>query len=148
MTTALKHSVEAYPAGSVIFRDGDARLFLYIVQKGQIAIFKTTPQNERIPLGIVGSGEYLAEIGILDNKASHGTWALALTDVEIIKIPNDAFNEQLKNAPPWLVAMAKGLSQKLRRMNDLVRRNRLADDSLDSAILAVQVSEEKRKGGA
>jgi CRP/FNR family cyclic AMP-dependent transcriptional regulator len=145
MTTSLKHSIEPYPAGSVIFREGDARLFLYIVQKGQIAIFKITPQNERIPLGIIGSGEYLAESGILDNKATHGTWALALTDVEIIKISNDAFNEQLKNAPPWLVAMAKGLSQKLRRMNDLVRRNKLADDSLDTAILAAQENDKKRK---
>lgn len=143
MPDGLKHTTLTYPAQSVIFRDGDLRTHLYIVQKGQIGIVKFTPQNERIPLGIIGSGEYLGEAGLLDGKSSHSTWAFALTDVELIAIPVAAIREQLKHAPQWLVALCRGSAQKLRRMNDLVRRNKLTDDSLDTAIMAIQENDQK-----
>jgi len=141
----LKHTVMKFPAEAVIFRDGDFRTHLYIVHKGQIGIAKITSQNERIPLGIVSSGEYLGESGLLDDKTSHSTWAYALTDVELIAIPVEAIKEQLKSAPQWLVALTRGNAQKLRRMNDLVRRNKLTDESLDAAILAIQVNFLKNK---
>ena len=146
MSIGLHHSVVIYPASTVIFKDGDTRNAMYIVTKGQIAIFKITPQNERIPLGIVGSGEYLAETGLLDNKPTHATWAVALTDVELICIPAEAILEQMKTAPQWLVALSRGLSQKLRKMNDIVRRNKLSDNSLDHAMEAAIRNELKRKG--
>ena len=145
MAVPLNHSIQKYSAGSVIFRDGDSRQFLYIVKKGQIAIFKVTAAGERLPLGMVGSGEYLAETGLIDGKAIHATWAIALTDVEVIAIPSDPILEQLKTVPPWLVALTRGLSQKLRNMNELVRRNKLTDESLDDAMIAVQDNDKKSK---
>jgi len=54
----LSHSIQKFPAGATIFKDGDARQFLYIVQKGQIAIYKVTAAGDRLPLGLIGSGEY------------------------------------------------------------------------------------------
>lgn len=145
MTTPLKHSEVKFEAGSIIFKEGDLRQELYIIKSGQVAIFKMTPQNERLPLGIINSGEYLGETGLLENKPRHGTWAVALTDVEAICISAEAINEQLKSAPPWLVALCKGLAQKLRGMNDLVRRNKLADDSLDKTMIAIGDNEQKKK---
>lgn len=146
MSDGLNHSTLQFAAGDVIFKDGDLRTSLFIVQKGQVAIFKITPTNERIPLGIVSSGQYLAETGLIDNKRFHATWAVALTDVELISIPSAAIMEQLKTAPQWLVSLSRGLAQKLRRMNDIVRKNKLTDESLDNAILAAQANEDKRKG--
>jgi CRP-like cAMP-binding protein len=145
MADGLKHSVQTYGAGSIIFRDGDFRQFLYIVHKGQIGIFKVTPQGNRLPLGIINSGEYLGETGLLDSKTNHATWAIALTDIEVIAIPESLIHDQLKTAPQWLVALTRGMSQKLRRMNDLIRRNKLTDDTLDKAILAVQTNDLKSK---
>lgn len=140
----LKHSLQKYPSGAVLFRDGDQRAFLYIVQKGQVAIYKVASSGERLPLGIVGTGEYLAETGLLDAKDNHATWAVALTDVEVIAIPSDLILEQLKAVPPWMVALTRGLSQKLRHMNDLIRRNGLTDDSLEKAMAAVQQNARKK----
>jgi CRP-like cAMP-binding protein len=145
MAALPSHSVQKFPAGATIFKDGDSRQFLYIVQKGQIAIYKITATGERLPLGLIGSGEYLAETGLMDGKAIHATWAIALTDVDVIAIPSDLILEQLKAVPPWLVALTRGLSQKLRHMNELVRRNKLTDESLDTAMLAVQVNDKKHK---
>lgn len=145
MNEGQKHIVISYPAGAVIFREGDFRTHLYIVQKGQIGILKFAAQNERIPLGIVSSGEYLGEAGLLDDKTSHGSWAIALSDSELIAIPVAAIKEQLKSAPQWLIALMRGNAQKLRRMNDLVRRNKIADESLDAMIMTIQDNALKSK---
>lgn len=135
----------SYPVGSVIFKEGDHREYLYIVKSGQIAIFKLTAQNERIPLAIINSGEYLGETGLLDGKQTHATWAYALTDVELIAIPADAINDQLKTVPQWLIALCRGMSQKLRSMNDLVKRNRLSDNSLEEAMQAALENANRNK---
>ncbi len=147
MAGALKHTLQKFEAGAIIFKDGDFRQHLYIVQKGQLGIFKLSAKDERLPLGIIQSGEYLGETGLLDGKTNHATWAMALTDVELIAIPANSILEQLKTAPPWLVALTRGMSQKLRRMNDLVKRNRLTDESLDTAIMAVFENHQKTKPG-
>lgn len=144
MSVNLSHSILSFEAGDVIFKDGDMRRYLYIVQKGQIAIFKETKTGERISLGLIGSGEYLGETGLLDGKLAHATWAVALTDLELIAIPAELILEQIKSVPPWMISLTRGMAQKLRHMNDLVRRNRLNDQSLDTAILAVAEKSSKK----
>jgi len=147
MAAALKHSLQKFESGAVLFKDGDFRQFLYIVQKGQIGIFKLSAKDERLPLGIIHSGEYLGETGLLDGKTTHATWAVALTDVELIAIPSASILEQLKTAPTWLVALTRGMSQKLRRMNEVVKRNHLTDETLNIAIQAVFTNDQKLKAG-
>lgn len=143
MPVSLSHSIQKHPAGATVFKDGDLRQFLYIVQKGQVAIFKIGAHGKKLPLGLTGPGEYLAETGLIDGKAIHATWAIALTDLELIAIPSDLILDQLKHAPQWLVALTRGLSQKLRLMNDLVRRNGIADENLETAMFAVQENDKK-----
>lgn len=118
---------------------------MFIVKSGQISIYKTTAQQERIPLGIISSGEYLAETGLLEGKTTHGTWAVALSDCVLIAIPAEAINEQLKTVPPWLISLSKGLAQKLRGMNDLMRRNRWYDSGLDHSMQTARANAKKKQ---
>ena len=141
----LGHKTVRFQAGTTLFRDGDARLSLYIINSGQIEIYKMTADGFRLPLAIVGSGEYLGETGLLDGHPFHASSAVALTDVEAIEIPASAIQAQLKLAPAWLVALTKGLAQKLRRTNDLIRRNRVADEKLTDAVEAAEQNERDRR---
>jgi CRP-like cAMP-binding protein len=145
MPGSKKTEILNFPADKIIFREGDFRTYLYIVQKGQIAIYKMSYKNERLPLGIISSGEYLGETGLLDLKPQHSTWAQALTDVELIAIPVSGIIDQLKSAPSWLIALSRGLSQKLRRMNDLVKRNGVSDEDLINTFIAIHENDEKAK---
>ena len=148
MSPPSHHSLQKFNQGDTIFKDGDPRSHLFVIQKGQIAIFKVAADGARLPLGLVGSGEYLGESGLIDDKPSHNTWAVALTDVEVIAIDVTSIREQLKSAPPWLVALTKGLAQKVRKMNEVVRRNKIEDESLKNAMIAVAESERRRKAAS
>lgn len=134
-----------FPAGHVIFRDKDPRQFLYIIKSGQIEIFKLDSKGLKIPLGIVASGEYLGELGMINELANHSTSAMALTEIEAIQISSETVQEQLKAAPSWLVALTKGLGVKLQHVNEILRRNGLIDDSLGTAVTTAAQNLEKRK---
>lgn len=136
----------SFRAGDTIFAENDPCAALFIIKKGQIEVFRTVKDGPRILLGLVGSGEYLGELGILSEQPFHSATAIALTEVEAIRLPVAVINEQLKLAPSWLLGLTRGLGSKLRRANEVLRRNGVVDDILENTIQTVLENERRRKG--
>lgn len=130
-----------YKPGDYILREGANCDALIVVKSGQIQIFKTGKNNVKVPLGIVQSGEYLAEMALISDRP-HSANAIALTKTVCIKIPNSVIEEHLKNLPTWLVALTRGLVDKLNKTNDVLKRNGIVDDVLSSAVKAIVDREE------
>ena len=145
--TLEKFTYVKFKAGQIIFHENDPVRALYIVQSGQIEVFRRVNSGPRILLGLIGSGEYLGELSVISENPFHSATAVALTVSEVIRIPVDAINEQLKDVPPWLVALTRGLGNKLRRANEVLRRNGVVDDQLETAIYSVLENERKKNSG-
>jgi CRP/FNR family transcriptional regulator, cyclic AMP receptor protein len=133
-----------YKPGDFILREGANCDALIIVKSGQIQIFKTGKNNVRVPVGIVQSGEYLAEMALISDRP-HSANAIALTKTVCIKIPNSVIEDHLKNLPSWLVALTRGLVDKLNKTNDVLKRNGIVDESLSAAVKAILDREETIK---
>ena len=125
-----------FSAGEFILREGADCDALIIVKSGQVEVFKNGKSGVRIPLGIVQSGEYLGEMALISDRP-HSASAVALTKTSIIKIPNGVIEEQLRNVPGWLVALTRGLVQKLHKTNEVLRRNGIVDEGLTTAVKAI-----------
>src|SRR4051812_3480662 len=106
-----------FNAGQILFHENDPSTALFIIKNGQVEIFRVTPDHHKVPLGIVGSAEYLGDLGLSGDGARHSATAIAITEVEAIRIPMDDVLAQLRQAPSWLIALTKGLGQKLREAN-------------------------------
>lgn len=127
-----------FKAGDFIFQEKMASSALYIIKSGQVQVFRYGKDREhRIPLGIVGSGEYLGELSLLQGQ-THVSNALALNDVVAVQLKKEVIDEQLKSSPAWLVGMVKGLVSKLQRTNEIVRRNNLVDETLSNTVTAIE----------
>jgi CRP-like cAMP-binding protein len=118
-----------FPKGHYIITEKSKKRSLFIVKSGEVGVYKESVRQELFPLGLVGPGEYLGENSLLFN-APHSASAIALTDVECIEIPYHLIEEQLEKVPSWLIALTRGVIQRLNKANDLVKRNGLVDDSL------------------
>lgn len=125
-----------YKQGDVILRAGADCDCLIIVKSGQIEIFKNGRNNLKIPVGIVQSGEYLGEMALISRRP-HSANAVALTKTICIKIPSSVIEEHLKSLPSWLVALTRGLVDKLNKTNDVLKRNGIVDDTLSTAVKAI-----------
>ena len=118
-----------FKPGDIIIRDKSPGLSLFIVNKGQIHVFKETNKGEKLSLAIVNSGEYLGEIALFGDRP-HQASAEALTEVECIEISAKAIKEQIKGAPKWLVALTQGLVERLLKSNELLRKHGIVDKNL------------------
>lgn len=129
--------VVTYKPGDYILREGAMCDALLVVKSGQIEIFRFDKQKNKIPLAIVNSGEYLGEMSLVSDRP-HSANAMALTETTCLKISHDVLEMQMKTAPTWLVALTRGLVMKLYKTNELLKRNKIVDESLYSAVKAIE----------
>lgn len=133
-----------YLPGEYILREGAKCDALFIVKEGQIQIFKMDIHKNKIPVGICQSGEYLGEMSLISERP-HSANAVALTKVTCLKITSEVLEKQLKSAPEWLVALTRGLVFKLHRTNDVLKRNGIVDESITSAVKAIESKAKSNK---
>ncbi len=129
-----------YLPGEFILREGAKCDSLFIVKTGQVQIYRLDSRKNKIVMGMVQSGEYLGEMALLSSKP-HSANAVALTRTECVKLSSHVLEEELKKVPKWLSALTRGLVFKLNRTNEVLRRNGINDESLTTAIRAIQDKE-------
>ena len=125
-----------FKPGEMVIQEKMACDSIYIVKSGQLEAYKKASDGDRIPLGIINSGEYIGEMSFfLDHL--HTNNVVALTEVELIKISKDYCDKFLKTLPTWFVAMIKGQAHRLNRANEILRRNDIVDDTLATSVEAI-----------
>lgn len=113
----------------------------YILLRGQVGIFRRSEESLIIPLAVLGSGEYLGEIGLIHQSVRSAS-AIALQDVEVLRIDKTEFEQSLKALPPWVQALIKTISQRLTEADQLISNSKMINPDLLREILpAIEKSE-------
>jgi len=113
-------TVESYKAGSTIFREGDLHSHFYIIKAGTVQIFTTDANQKKINIYQIGEGESFGEFALLD-KMPRSASALAVTDVELLKVSEKGYEKLLTELPIWASSMLKSFTNRLRVMNKKIR---------------------------
>jgi CRP-like cAMP-binding protein len=92
---ALAHTLHV-PAGQVVVREGDPGDEFYVVANGTTRV---TVEDE--PVADVGPGSFFGEMALLDGGERVAT-VTAITDVELLMLHRDEFNEMLSLAMPTI----------------------------------------------
>lgn len=134
--------VVKFKPGDHLIRAMQPGTHLYIIKEGQLEVYKKNKSGERIPVAIIGSGEYVGETGVLlnDNYASN---VVALTQVTALQMTKKHIDNQLKEVPSWLLALTVGLIDRLRKANEVLKKHDLVDESLDSRLKAIEENGKK-----
>ena len=86
-----------YKKDEMLFSENGERKKMYIIRKGQIELFKTTPFGEEQRLTIFDTKDFLGE-GSLFEDSPHSTSARANTDAEVYEVLNqDILNLKEEN---------------------------------------------------
>jgi len=132
-----------FQPGECVIKEKTQCTALYIIKEGQLEAFKTK-DGHRVPLGLISSGQYVGETVLLMDT-QHTSNVVALTEVKAVMLPRAAIDVQLKQAPHWLVALTRGLVERLRQANEVLRRNDLVDEKMNTAITAIEQKQETNK---
>lgn len=131
----MSDNIIKFNPGQVIFKQEDACASLYIIRSGQVGIFRSGKGDTKIPLGIVSSGEFLGELSLILERP-HSSMAIALTDVQAVKLAKKDVDNQLTQVSPWISALLKNSLARLQKTNEILRKNNLVDSSLQENISA------------
>ena len=98
--------------GQEIFLERDKGSSAYIVQSGEIEIFKKVDGEEKV-LGQVGRGGIIGEMSLIDNSPRMAS-ARASQDTTVIVVTSEIFKQKLDKADPFLRALLNIMAEQIR----------------------------------
>jgi CRP/FNR family transcriptional regulator, cyclic AMP receptor protein len=127
----------SFAPGEFLIREKTNCEALYIIKEGQLEVYKTGPNGEKVPIGLISSGQYVGETAVLLGIQNMSN-VIALSPVKAVRLSRASIETQLKSVPSWLVALTKGLIERLHSANELIRRNGCVDENLAGRVKAVE----------
>lgn len=101
----------SYPAGEILFRQGDTGDAAYVILAGQAAILVDSPSGQ-IKVAEVGENTIVGEIAILCDAARSAT-VQAATPIEALRIRKDQFIKLLTDFPEVTIEVMRVLAERL-----------------------------------
>jgi CRP-like cAMP-binding protein len=108
-----------FPAGSIIFEEGDLGLAMYVIEAGEVEIRKQIGSDDRV-LATLGKGDFFGEMCMLEEETPRSASAVALSDVDAVMIDQSAFTFILKHNPEIAIRMMRKLVIRLRQTTRLL----------------------------
>jgi CRP/FNR family cyclic AMP-dependent transcriptional regulator len=103
-------------AGRAIFRKGDAGDMAYVIQSGTVEIVRPVVDQRRV-IATLAAGEIFGEMALIDGSPRMAD-AIATTDVTVLAISVEQFQEKLREADPFVRALLRMFVKNLRVMTE------------------------------
>ena len=104
---------QTFPAETNILRIHQPGNAVYIIKRGSVKITLDRPNEPSVILGILGAGEVLGEISVVDGLG-HSADVITLEDCELYWLQSDVFLECLVNMPTMAFNLASVLTRRMR----------------------------------
>lgn len=116
----------SFKKGQVIFAEGEASSYLYIVVKGEVRVFKEN-SGKLMPITIVGPQDFIGELSMFNDEPRSAT-AIATQDTELMIIKKSDIRKVLRSCPEWVTNIMVTISDRLRSTVEVLREHRIVDD--------------------
>ena len=136
----------SFPAGQVIFREGDASDTCYIVGSGHARAVRENVDGRTITLAHFGPGDIFGELAMFDDENRSAT-VETLDEVEAIAILGSDMRRLLREHPDIAVKLVISLGRRLRAANErLVRQSFQTVQSRVAGVLGQLVRQAQSEG--
>lgn len=112
--------------GTTILRRGDAGASMMVVLSGKVRVGLTSEDGREVTLGIVGEGDVLGEMALLDGEPRSAD-AVALEDCNVLLLERGRFQRLLRDRPEMSQRLIAVLCRRLRRANAAIEEMALMD---------------------
>jgi len=105
-----------FPRGTTIFKQGDEANAAYILESGDIQIFKMV-NGRRITLGHVQKWGLFGEMGLIDDSPRMAS-AYVMEEATCTVLSKEAFSRMMDSAPDGMLLVIESLTRTLRASGD------------------------------
>jgi CRP/FNR family transcriptional regulator len=132
-----------FKTGELIFSEGDACVGLYMVQSGNVRIFKSSAGGREQVLTIDGPGSSIAELPVFDG-GNYPASAQAITDCTLYFFSRQDFQALCLQHPQVALKVLRVIGGRLRRLVGIIEE--LSFTTVRHRLIAVLVRLAKAKG--
>lgn len=101
--------IATYPAGTVIFKEGDLGDFIGFVISGKLEVKKQTDfKGKQIVLALLGKGSFAGDLSMIDEQPRTAT-IMALEDSALLILGSQTLNSFIEKHPDTGVKILKGV---------------------------------------
>jgi CRP/FNR family cyclic AMP-dependent transcriptional regulator len=116
-----KSGIKTLSPGQILFNEGDVANSMYIIQKGQLRLFRPKGKGF-VEIAVLRAGEVLGEMAYFDpDTKTRSVSAAAITSVDIIEISFNALDKTMAALNPWFKTLINTLAERLRKTNERVK---------------------------
>ena len=113
--------LRAFPAGHVIFREGDASDTCYVIGSGHARATREHSDGRTIALAHFGPGDIFGELAMFDDERRSAT-VQTLDALEAVAILGTDMRRLMRRHPDIAVKIVVGLGRRLRKTNERLTR--------------------------
>ncbi|MBN2359347.1 MAG: Crp/Fnr family transcriptional regulator [Deltaproteobacteria bacterium] len=107
-----------FPAGTVLFRQGEPGSEMYVIQGGLVRISVAVREVEKTLIDL-GPGEFFGEMSILNNQPRSAT-ATVIEDAKLLVIDSRTFEAMVRGSADVAIRMIKKLAARLQEADDQI----------------------------
>ena len=104
-----------YPAGALIFMEGDPANGMWMIEAGRVKVYKLSQEGGEHVLHLLGEGDTFNDIAALDRGRNPAN-AAALGDVILWFLPSDALEEAILNDSGLALRVIRVLAARVRSL--------------------------------
>lgn len=116
MPNPLRDFMVLFRKGEVVFNEGDPGAEMYVVQSGQVEVYRNMNDEKRF-VRLFEKGDFFGEMSLLEGMPRTAT-AEVVEDAELIVINGATFDQMIKSNIEIAVRMLRKLSKRLRETTD------------------------------
>lgn len=113
--------------GEMLFDEGEPGDDAFIIESGMIQVFKRGANGEVVPLAVIGRGEILGEMALVDNQPRMAA-ARAIEDSVLVVIPREDFQARLEKVDKVTHKLMGVLVNRVRNLAEEVKSLKLIVD--------------------
>ena len=106
------------PAGALLIQEGQPSSRFFVILQGQVEILKALGSREESRLGLRGPGEFIGEMGLLNQDGLPTATVRILEDARLLAIQFSDFNLLLGRYPSLAYELASVLSVRMTAAQD------------------------------
>jgi CRP-like cAMP-binding protein len=111
LATALHR--RTYPAGAIVFHQGDPGHALYLIASGKARVFMTSERGKEMTVDILSRGEVFGEMALLSDYPRSAS-VMTLTTTQVLTLHRDDFHRFLRAFPEIAINILAILTERLR----------------------------------
>ena len=112
-------TTRAYEPESIVVRQGDTSMTLYVVLSGRVRIEREGKGGERFQVNEAGPGGFFGEMGLIEDQPRAAT-VVTLEPTECALLAKWDFQNELRDDPDIALALLPVLSARIRELDELL----------------------------